>query len=425
MKKQKDNRFEYNSLIVFSLSMIANVLGMIFQALVGRLLNDVSLFADLQSIMSLFNILVLPTTVASGVVTRYTAQFYSRNEYSLIKDFLRKAFMVLGLLSIIYIFIMLNLKSGIAEWLHIDDLLIVVVAVFLSGLATLTAIYVGGLQGLQLFVLYGLYGLIGPIFKIIAVFVSVEQNNQLVTILIIWILGLIISYIIGTFFLTYSLKDYSCCKCSINHKEITNYIYNVFIANVGFTLLSNIDMLLVKHNYNSVAGDYSAALMLGKIVTYVTGALVIVLFPMVAGEGKTEKYKLELLKKTIICNILLGVIVLALLNIFSSLFIHMLLGSAFTACADYIFPISVYVLPQGIINILVTYSMANNEMNFITKTLLVGILLECITTIVGDFSLVAFIWNISLIAWIIVLINFIHIFKGKTIYSKVERRNGI
>jgi len=57
----------------------------------------------------------------------------------------------------------------------------------------------------------------------------------------------------------------------------------VLVANLSFTVMTQLDLLLVKHYFDpEQAGIYAAAAILGKAVMYLPGAITMALFPMVA-----------------------------------------------------------------------------------------------------------------------------------------------
>lgn len=409
MKKKENYDFEVKSLVVFILTMSANVMGVIFQALAGHLLGDAAEFADLSAVMALFNILVLPTTISSCFITKYTAEYQARSEYGKIKDLLYKATSILSIGVIIFTVVMLLFRYKIAEWLHMDDLQIIVLAIVLAGITLLSAVFTGSLQGMQLFILYGIFGLIGPIFKIVAVVFSAFTYKKIVTILAIWLAGSLVSYVIGGFFLKKNLGKYERENNTIQKKELVEYIFRLFVTNIGLLLMSNIDILLIKHNFDAQAGNYSAALMLGKIVTYFTGAFIIVLFPMVAVEDSNKEENFILLRKSIIYNLILGLGIIIAINIFADICINVLLGKEFISCKNYLLPISSYVLPLSIINLIANYSMAINNTKNMSISLVIGVGMEGIGSFLFENSLVSFIWFISFIMWLLVLENMAYI----------------
>lgn len=408
--------FEVNSIIVLVLTMLANVLGVVFQSLAGHLFQDTQLFADLNAIMALFNILVLPTTVASCLIAKYTVQLHVRQEYGKIKAFLTGMIKVLGLLALLFCGIMAAAHEAIGKWLHIEDGLVVILAVILAAVTLLSAVFTGGLQGSQAFVLYGIFGLIGPVFKIIAITGSLLFSRKLAGVLAVWLFGTLVSYLVGIFLLKKVLGKYPREKISFDKKEMGLYILKLLVANAGIILLSNVDVLLVKHSFNQEAGLYSGARMLGYSITYLTNTFVIVIFPMVAGSAGAEKENRKLLKKVLFYDILLSIAAVIFLMLFSDICIRILLGKDYLLCKEYLIPIMAYVLPIGIMNLLANYGMAKNSTAFITVSLFISGGLAVAGGLVLKSSLMALIWYLGAIMWIVVLCNLIHIYYrgGKT-----------
>lgn len=409
MQNQK-REFEIKSLIVFTLSMIANVMGVIFQSLAGHLLNDTKMFAELNAVMALFNILVLPTTIASCFIVKYTAQYWANDQYGIIKQFLIRMTQILIIGVAVFIIVMLIFQKWLAKWLYIDDLYIIVLAIILAGITLLSAVFTGGLQGMQSFVLYGIFGLVGPLFKIIAVTFSALVRRKIAGILTIWLVGTVVSYIVGFFFLKKILGNYRKEKICIEKKEAMQYICKLLTTNVGLILITNIDILLIKHNFNVEAGLYSAALMLGKIVTYFTGAFVVVLFPMAATEKETDRENFALFKKAILYNVIIGIEVVAVINFWADFCIRILLGNEYLACKTYLIPVSLYVLPLSILNLIANYTMARKNTEIISASLLMGCIIEIFGSMWINKSVIKFIWFISIVMWILVVINMIQLF---------------
>jgi O-antigen/teichoic acid export membrane protein len=64
----------------------------------------------------------------------------------------------------------------------------------------------------------------------------------------------------------------------------------VLIANLAFAIMTQLDIVLVNHYFDShQAGIYAAASILGKAVMYLPGAIAIAMFPMVA-ENDSHKF---------------------------------------------------------------------------------------------------------------------------------------
>lgn len=408
--KREGHSFEVNSIIVLILTVIANVLGVVFQSLSGHLLNDTKLYADLNAVMALFNILVLPTTVASYFISKNTAQLYAQQSKGKIKFLLLGATKVLGIFSIVFGVLMFSAHEIISIWLNIEDSTVIVLAITLVLLTLFSAIFTGSLQGSQSFLLYGFFGLIGPVYKIVAIVFSTFNNRKLVSILAVWIIGTIISYVIGFFLVKKILGNSVSEHFNINGQQARRDIIKLLIANAGVILLSNIDVLIVKHSFNNEAGLYSAARMIAYSITYFANAFVVVLFPSVAEGTKNEVEKLRLLKRTLVYYILLSFVVTVCLILFFDLGIKILLGNEYLACKQYLIPVLIYILPIGIINVLANYSMANGKTAFITCTLFLNCGCAIVCGLVQKNSLIEYIYCIGMVMWIIVLCNIVNIY---------------
>lgn len=413
-KKIKRDSLEANSIIVLVLTMCANVLGVLFQSLAGHLLGDTQLFADLNAVMALFNILVLPTTVSSCLIAKYTAMLHVQREMGKIKSFLIGMIKVLGILALLFSGIMAAAHRSIGRWLHIEDSMVVVLAAVLAVITLFSAVFTGGLQGSKAFVLYGVFGLIGPVFKIVAIVGSLLFTRKIAGILAFWLFGTLFSYFVGIFLLKKVLGKYRREKVSFDKREMGLYILKLIVANAGVILISNIDVLMVKHNFNPEAGLYSGARTLGYSITYLTNTFIIVLFPMVAGSVGEERENLKLLKKVLVYDILLSIAAVLFLMLFSDICIRLLLGNEYLMCRQYLIPIMAYVLPIGIMNLLANYGMAKNSTAYSTISMFLSGALAAAGSLLWKGSLTALIWCLAAVMWIVVLCNIIYIYcKGK------------
>lgn len=403
--------FEANNIIVLILTMLANVLGAVFQSLAGHLFQDTQLFADLNAVMALFNILVLPTTVSSCLIAKYTAVLHVQQEMGKIKSFFLGMIKALGILALLFCGIMAAAHEVIRKWLHIDDSMVILLAVVLASVTLFSAIFTGGLQGSKAFVLYGVFGLIGPVFKIVAIIVSQLFTRKIAGILTVWLFGTLFSYVVGIFLIKKVLGKHKRERATFDKKEMGLYILKLIVANAGVIFISNIDILMVKHNFDAEAGLYSGARMLGYSITYLTNTFVIVLFPMVAGSAGDEGKSRQLLKKVLVYNVILSIAAVCFLMLFSDLCIRLLLGKEFLMCRQYLIPITAYVLPIGILNLLANYGMAKNSTTYITASMFFGGVFAIASGMIWKESLLSLIWFLALVMWIAVFCNLCYIYR--------------
>lgn len=414
---------ERKSVVVFVLNMFANFLGVIFQSLAGHVLDDSTVFADLNATLALINILILPTTISSCFVAKFVAEINTKDEKGKVKDFVLESAKVLVVCIVFLILFMFVFKETFSKWLYFENENIIEYAIILSGIMLFSSIFAGCLQGMQEFLLYGIWGLSVPTIKIIAVFCSAVAERKVVRILQVWIIGIIISYIIGCGLLHFILGKHRRIKNEISKEEKQRYIIKLFMANVGLILLNNMDILIIKNSFNEESGLYSAAMVLGKMIIYSSGAFVTVLFPMVASNKKNERSSIQLLGKSIFYNIIISLIIVIGILSFSEFFIRLLLGESYIECRSYLVGVCIYVIPLSIMGLIANYFMARDKMTFTTIILLLGIVCEFGGSRFFADSLSDFIAYIGGIMWIIVILNVLYIFKiNKKLKNIVENK---
>ena len=406
--QKKRAEFELNGIITFCMLMLANVLGVVFQIAEGRIINDPVQYADLNSLLSFQSILALPMTAITMIVSRYVAQ-YSIESKGVISGFISWIYKPVIVISLLISILGMLFSTLIGSYLNIDVSVYVIETVISAGIGILYAISMGGLQGMQLFFLYGLLGLVGPISKIIAVMLCVFFENKIGVTLLIMIAGNVATVIIGYLMLRKQLIGTDKCKWTGDCIELARFSLDAFLLNVAMTIVSNLDLFLIKHYFNETAGYYSTALVLGKIVTYFTAAIVVVLFPLaVVNKNDIGRARKIFHKSVLYCTILSVACVIAL-NFKGQCLIELLFGNAYIKAVELVLPVSVMVLPTAFLSVMMNFSLAQNRTRFITLTIMLGGIIEVCLTAWKHISMKNVIWQIAIILWIIMLINWLAI----------------
>lgn len=415
MKKkncQYDNSFERNGTIVFAMLMIGNALGVIFQLISGRILNDVTLYADLNALLSLYTILIWPMAVITFIVTKYISQFNCCGDYSSIKYFIIKSIKPITLLSCLIFFTGLVFNSFFKKLLHINNSIMILLIIILASSAMFQPLINGSLQGMKKFFALGLMGLLGQIFKIIAILLTIGRRHKLEIILIILLFGAIITVILGFVILARYLTKTNSKVINIEIKSLIMYGFSAVIANLGLTLLSNVDMIVIKYFFDSEAGFYSVALILGKIVTYFSGAIVVVLFPFAVDAGDNRQKACLLLKKSLSYNIVLSIIAALLLNLLGKYLINLFYGSTYQRAGSYLFPVTILVLPISIITVIINFVLARDECKSILFIVSIGIVGEILSVCLIHDDIINSIYAMGVTLWGVLFICFYLLIKA-------------
>ena len=128
------------------------------------------------------------------------------------------------------------------------------------------------------------------------------------------------------------------------------------------TLLIVLDLLLVKHYFPAdEAGIYSLAVILARILFYVPGAIVAVLFPMASSKVAGRESRIQILLKGVSFTILLAGAAGLVLYTFPHIFV-MLFGSKFLPAIPYLQSLLPATFCLAIVNTLVIYQLAEDKM---------------------------------------------------------------
>jgi O-antigen/teichoic acid export membrane protein len=115
--------------------------------------------------------------------------------------------------------------------------------------------------------------------------------------------------------------------------EVYQYFFPVGITLLCFMLLTNIDLILVKHFFTPIeAGYYSIAQMVGKIILFLPIPVVMVMFPKLSSLEGQEKKALSTLRQSLIIAVSLCTVAVALSLLFPSLIIRILSGKIYLEC---------------------------------------------------------------------------------------------
>ncbi len=382
-KKLLADKLFRNGIIIFLFAMTGNFFSYLFQIAMGRGLSVVD-YGTLNSLLSLLVVISVP----SGALKIFSAKNVAHNialdnlpgAKRFIGRTLKKTILYDGIFFIIFIFCIPSLM----KFMHIyffSYYLILGTAIFLTFPVFLI---LGALQGSRMYTFLGLYSGLMPVirftFAVLLVYTGFGLIGALFSIAISPLILLLISIVTLSIYFNskYNKKEKVDIKNIKTKKESLkagkSYFFSVFFTILFFTLVTNIDLVMVKHFFSGhEAGIYSVADILGKIILYFPAAFVLVMFPEVThAHAKNNKTKYILLK-----TILITFLACSFIEIFYILFpqdiISVLMGSKYADSSSLLFLYGLSMFPFAFINILINYFMAVNNAKIIIPMFLFSI----------------------------------------------------
>ena len=98
MKKLRLGEFERNSLVVFAITMIANVLSYLYQIVMGNVLTPAD-YGTVNTLLSLSVVVGVPSGIISALTATYTAKYHAHGETFAIAAFMHGMLRVAAVLA--------------------------------------------------------------------------------------------------------------------------------------------------------------------------------------------------------------------------------------------------------------------------------------------------------------------------------------
>jgi len=347
------NTFLRNSIILFSGTMVVNVLNYIFHLVVGRMVTP-SAYGEIESLISLFAIISVPAGTLTLVAMKYAADMKAtgnfQGTYELSKYLTAKVFLYGTPLFLIALLFTPLIKS----FLNIDNsfpVLLLWGVMFFSFLGAATS---GILTGWQKFESTSVVGVLSTVLKLLSVMLLLQLGFA--------VSGVVGSYVLATLFVylanLWLLKRFFQKNSSgaqeaavLSFSAIKSYVAPVFYGTLSVAILGNADMIFAKHHLEaSVSGEYGALSIAAKTIFFVTGVLTTVLFAMSAEESHQNKKDSHIFRLAVWLTLLVVSGSIIIFSIFPEFIVSVLFGEKYLAVSH---ALPWFALAAGI------YSLAN------------------------------------------------------------------
>jgi len=363
--------FAKDSFVMFSSTAIANVMLYLFHIFMGSRLGPEQ-YGILVSLLSLIYLLSIPSSTIQTVITRTISEYIARKQERLAGALLAhvtKRFVVIAFLIVIAI---CAGSSIIASFLKIDSPITVMLFSIAVLFSILMPVNYGALQGLKEFHHLGLNNILNALlrlgFGILLVYLNMGVNGAVLSYGLAYCIALAATYIPLNVLLR---------KASGNLKtdEIIDYSFPVLLSIICLSIMSNVDMLLVKHFFGQRdAGIYAAASTLGKVILFAPGGIAAALFPRVTDLHVRGKSYIGVLKKGLFYTMLISGLGVVIYFFFPQIVI-LFFGSNYKDGIPFIGYLGLAMAFLGLANIVIYYALSIKNLNFM-KYLIAFTLLE-------------------------------------------------
>ncbi|MFA5961785.1 MAG: oligosaccharide flippase family protein [Parcubacteria group bacterium] len=376
LKKFRNNAFAWNSFVLFSGSMVNNVLNYIFHLVVGRMVS-VAVYGETESLISLMMIISVPAATLVMVMTKYAAQCKAQNDkkrsYELLRYFNKKVVQY----GVPIFLVTILLTPLISRFLNIESTLPLIIVWTSMLLSLFSAGASGMLSGWQKFKESSWAAIAGGALKLFSALIFIAIGLKINGLMFSFFLSAVATYVIALICLKFIFvagKNDEHEISELNLGAMKTTVMTFFLGNLAINALGNLDMVLAKHNLDDIsAGQYGALTIVSKIIFFATGVIASVLFSMSAEHNHKNGNTKKLFLQAFTLMTIVSVISIAVYFMAPKLILSLLFGAKYNAVSAYLGWFAIMVVLFSLVNLTLQYLLSLQRVKVVYGMLFVAV----------------------------------------------------
>ncbi|MFC1645080.1 oligosaccharide flippase family protein [Patescibacteria group bacterium] len=377
INKIKNNAFARNSMILFAGTMLGSVLNYLFHLIIGRMVS-VEIYGEVQSLTSLINIISVPAMTITMIATKYSAMYKATGDKvggRKVIEYLNKKVTKFGL----PVFVLAVIATPfVGKFLNIDEKLPIIILWVFMFFSFYASILNGSLAGWQKFKQVGWLGMLSAGVKLVFGIVLVKLSFGVSGVMGSFLVGAIAAYIASLVVLKFIIKAKNGKDGrieTIDFKSIKSYVMPALVGNLSINILGNIDMVMAKHNLDSVlAGQYGALTIVSKIIFFATGVIATVLFAMSAEDSQKKSNSIRIFVNASYLMIAVAVISIGAYFVMPDFILGMLFGDKYTDVSHYLGWFAILVTLFSFVNLIFQYLLSIQKTKVVYSFLVIAVI---------------------------------------------------
>jgi O-antigen/teichoic acid export membrane protein len=365
LQKALRSDFVRHSALVFGATMASNALNYLFSFAVSRRLG-VENYAALAALVGGLMIFSLPAGVVNLIVVKYAAEFHAVGDLARLSRLSRVVLRWMTIFAAAFFACGFLLRGYIASFLHISNDAAIVLTVLVLALSFIMPGVRGILQGSQNFKTFAVSAVLEGLLKVLLGVTLVYLGFGVRGAMLGWCAATAIALLYTIWAVRGGNRSRSETKLSIDAARLVKTISGVAAAMAALTLLSFLDVVLVKHYFDArQAGLYAAVNLTGKVVLFIVGFLPVTLLPKAVATARRGEPPAGLLLQAAVGTVVMSGAVLTIFALMPATIIGLLAGRAFAAAAPYVFRYDIAMTMLAGITLVVNYKIALHRFDFV------------------------------------------------------------
>jgi O-antigen/teichoic acid export membrane protein len=384
-------------------------------------------YGNLNTLVSLFLVISVPSGTVQNTVVRFFSSFRVQNRYGQAIELLRRFLVLMAVVTLSFFLLVVLMSSHISSFLQISSRGLVILFGLSLVFSMILPILWGGLQGLEKFGFYTLSLISNSGLKLVFGILFISFGFGIFGAMSAVAVSYFVTMIISLFMIGVSLNKEKTAalpggiaknSSPSNFSEVYHYSFSAGFVLLCFMVLTNIDLILVKHFFTPIeAGYYSIAQMVGKAILILPIPVATVMFPhLFSSEGQGKKTRSILERNLKIVVFVCGGAVLCSL-IFPSSIIKILSGEVYPDCLPLVGMFSVNMTFFSLTLILLYYHLSTTRRGFLYPLFLFT-LMEIGLILLFHNTLVQVLTVVGIIAFCLALTTFYLVYRPSPTQGK-------
>ena len=323
------------SLVVMFGTIVGGFGNYLYHLLMGRMLGPAD-YGILVSLISLLSILGVPLGAIGLTIVKFVSAYNGKKETEAISSFFKKVNSWVLPFSLFLLLGFLICTPLINSFLNLNSYLPLMIVLIIVIIGIFSSVNRSFLHGFLRFGRLTFNGIVEIMIKLLAaiilVTIGLKVNGALLSLVFSGLIALLLNFFPLRFLLASKENN-----LKINNREILIFSIPVFFLTLSFTSLYSSDIILVRHFLSSQeTGFYAALSTIGKIIIFLTGPVISVMFPMISERHASgSKYKNLLLLSLGLVSFVCSLSVLFYF-LFPELIVKIFYGSQYLLAASYL-----------------------------------------------------------------------------------------
>ena len=349
------SRLVRGSLFVFIANNTANFGNFLYSLFMGRMLTPHA-FGDLGATLSILAIFSIPLSVFQLLMVKTISFYWGGRKTGVVKLLLHDLTPRLFLLGIFLTAITILFAGKLSIFLQLENALPLIIISLIFVLSFSATLNRATLQGTLSFSYLSANSIVEVILKLIVSILLVILNFGLVGAMMGTLIGAVGGYLLTVLELRILFSKYASEE-NVKAPKWLNWktALPVLLTSLTITLFFTSDIILVKHFFApDVAGEYVALSTVGKIIYYLIGPIISVMFPLVSGRaGNGTPYIMPLLG-TLVFALGISSLLIFTYFLFPGLILSILYGGRYAGAIPYMGIFSFFITLLSV-NSILTY----------------------------------------------------------------------